>query len=191
MHKTATLPLLLLFMLLVACVPIPPEAMQPMPQVYQQIPVNDELQGAVKLGDVRLADNLGGMTLAMNMDTSIEQKDYRKALETALAGANMAAASGSREKYVLDANLMALDIPFALIKVTVKSTAHYQLRRVDDNRIVMNETLKLSYTATFSEALDGSQRFRIALANAIRENITHMIRVLSSKTEVELLGKGV
>jgi len=174
---------------LAGCESVPPEAMQPMPQIYQQLPVNTELMGSVELGDVRVDKDIS--EYGLDSSFRIDVKDYRLALQTALTSSKMAVPASGKQKYILDANLQTLNYPFAFFSTTVESVAHYQLRRADDNWIVMSETLKLSYKAEFSESFDATNRLRIALSNAIRENITQMIRVLSNKTEAELLAKGV
>jgi len=148
---------------LAGCESVPPEAMQPMPQIYQQLPVNTELMGSVELGDVRVDKDIS--EYGLDSSFRIDVKDYRLALQTALTSSKMAVPASGKQKYILDANL--------------------------HNWIVMSETLKLSYKAEFSESFDATNRLRIALSNAIRENITQMIRVLSNKTEAELLAKGV
>jgi hypothetical protein len=55
--------------------------------------------------------------------------------------------------------------------------------------MVLDETITLPYTAEFGESLDGNIRARLATAKAIRENITHMIRVLAAKPPAELTGE--
>ncbi len=181
---------LVLGMALGACVPISSKEMQPIPQIYQQLTVDKGLEKSIKLGDVRVGGAEG--VLDAYTDNPVKQADYREGLQTALRSANMLAQAGDNEKYVLDANLMALDVPFKLFSfsVTVNSGATYRLRRLEDNYIIWDETLKLPFTAKFSDAFDAATRVRMAKSNAIRENITHMIRVLSSKSEAELTKQG-
>lgn len=172
------------------CVPISSKEMAPMAGIYQQIPASKGLEKSIKLGDVRVGGAEG--VIHPYSDNPVKQADYNDALQTALTHAKLLTSSGGKETYFLDANLVSLESPFKLfsLSITVNSTAHYRLRRAADNFIVWEETLKLPYTAKFSEAFNASMRARLAIANAIRENITHMIRVLSSKSESELNGKG-
>ncbi|GEM_PF-4932137 len=161
-----------------------------MPQLYQQISADTGLQKSIKLGDVQVAGAEG--VLFPISDYPVKQAQYQEALQSALANASLMAANPAEAKYLLDANLVSLESPFKLftLSVTVNSEARYRLRRASDNFIIWEETLKLPYTAKFSEAFNATTRVRLALANAIRENITHLIRVLSSKTEAELVQKG-
>lgn len=161
-----------------------------MPQLYQQISADTGLQKAIKLGDVQVAGAEG--VLHASSYNPVKQEHYQEALQTALANASLFAANPAEAEYLLDANLVSLDTPFKLfsLSVTVNSEARYRLRRASDNYIVWEETLKLPYTAKFSEALNVDARVRLANANAIRENITHLIRVLSSKTEADFVQKG-
>lgn len=194
--KKKIIPVIALSMALVACgtgEPIPWNEMLPAAQVYQQIPVNKELQGAVKLGDVRAAeDKTGNVLHKYATSVSLKQKDYREAIRMALFAAKMQPPSGGKEKYILDANLQPLDFPFGFFSLTITSVAHYQLRRADDNRIVMDETLKFSFkVSNWETGPDPDKTFRLLLAGAIAENIAQMLRVLSAKSDAELLGKGV
>jgi len=181
---------LALAVLLAACVPISSKEMAPMPQLYQQISADTGLQKSIRLGDVRVGTD--GVLHASSYNP-VKQEHYQEALNAALASASLAAANPAEAKYMLDANLVSLDTPFKLfsLSVTVNSEARYRLRRTSDNFIVWEETLKLPYTAKFSEAMNAEARFRLANANAIRENITHLIRLISSKTESELAQKGI
>ena len=62
-----------------ACAPtLPPGDMMPMTQVYSQIPVNEELQRNIKLGDVAVAENVGGMTAPVRGQLTKGKKSYAK-----------------------------------------------------------------------------------------------------------------
>ncbi len=158
--------------------------MLPMTQIYGQITPSKELDKAIKLGNVMVIENAGGQS------APVKTEAYKEALQNALFLSNMGARAGDKEKYLLDANLLDLDVPFFGFDMTATAKAHYQLRRIDNGLVVVDANITLPYTAAFGESLDGNQRVRIATAKAIRENITQIIRVLASKTKEELLGKG-
>ena len=172
-----------LLLLLAACAPsLPAGEMMPMTQVYDQIPANKELERKVKIGSVTVFENAGGMT------APVQPEIYKEAIQNALLTSNMAVRAGDDPSYTLDARLTDLDVPMFGFSMTATATANYKLTLVSSGAVVADETVKLPYTATFGESFDGNQRARLATARAIRENITHMIRVLSAKSASELHG---
>lgn len=179
------IPIVLLALGVSACTP-PLEAgnMTPMTQVYSQIPANPELEHKVKLGQVTVYDQAGAGIAPVTPDI------FREALQSALLTSNFGVRGGAEEKYVLDAHLLALDVPMFGFDMTAAATARYVLRTADGSETVIDKTLSLPYTAEFAEAFDGSQRVRIAVAKAIRENITHMIRLLADQTKETLKPHG-
>jgi hypothetical protein len=167
-----------------ACVPpLPSGEMVPMAQIYSQLPKNNALERSINLGKITVLEDadMGGL---------VTPENYQEAMLNALLSSGMKMRSGDKAKYTLDAELIELDMPFALFESTITSKAHYILRQIDNGKVVVNETVTIPYTAKFAESFDGEQRMRIAVAKSIRENITHMLRVLASKTQNELSGKG-
>ncbi|TAE34931.1 MAG: hypothetical protein EAY65_00680 [Alphaproteobacteria bacterium] len=177
------LALIALFSLSACVQPLPSDGMVPMPQIYGQLPKNDTLERSITLGKVSVLEDaaIGGF---------ITPENYQEAILTALLTSGMKTRSEDKAKYTLDAELIDYDSPFAFFENTITYKARYILRQTDSGRIALDETVSIPYTAKFAESPDGAQRMRIAIAKAVRENITHMLRVLASKTHKDLSGKG-
>lgn len=166
---------------LVGCAPpIPSGEMVPMTGIYEQIPVNENLQNNVSLGSVVVSEKATGPAHA-----NVKPEMFKDAIQQALLTSNMSVRAGSPVKYVLDATLLELDYPFIGFDLTTTSKARYVLKRGDTGEALMDETITQTYTAEFGEAFNGDQRMRISIAKAVRENITHMIRVLANQTNLK------
>jgi len=170
-----------LLLLLSACAqPLPVGNMLPMTQVYSQIPANPALERKISVGDV-VIDEATASQIA-----PVTPEIYREALQNALLTANFATRASDSPKYILDARLLELDVPMFGFSMDASAKAQYQLKRADNNAVLVNETITLPYHAEFSESFNANERARIATAKAIRENITHLIRVLATKTPSDL-----
>jgi hypothetical protein len=171
----------ILLLLIAACAPpLPAGDMMPMTHVYDQIPANPALTRRVKLGTVTVAKGVGGGT------APVEPTIYREAIQNALLTSNFAVRAGDSEHYVLDSQLLELDVPMFGFSMSASAKARYRLKSAESGSVLFDQTLNLPYTAEFSEALDGGQRARLASAKAIRENITHLIRVLAALDPAQL-----
>ena len=177
-----TLTLLFLFILTGCVPPLPPGDMMPMTSVYTDIPANAALDRSVRLGTVTVPQEAENSSIA-----PLKAEVFREAIQNALLTSNMSVRADSVEKFTLDAQMIELGIPMFGFSMDANSKVNYQLTRVKDGKVVFNEIVTMPYTAPFSEAFDGNQRSRIATSKAIRENITHMLRLLAQQSSKTLL----
>lgn len=131
------------------------------------------LHAAVQVGDVT-----GGDKNNREWGSSVDNAAFKQSLEQSLA-LQAVIAPGNSAKYVISANLIALDVPWAGFDATVTSKVHYQMTRLDDKSVALDKTVETPYTANFSDALLGVERARIAKEGAVRENIKAFIAVLA------------
>lgn len=155
--------------------PLPPYEMTPSTHIYSQLPTNTFFDQTIGLGKVQVAKEADTRT------APVREEAYKKALESALLSANLAVRSQTPPLYILEATLLEVNFPFWALSIEATAKAHYQLTRVKDQAIIFSETLLLSETVPFSVSFDGDVRTRLAVSKAIRENITHFIRLLTSK----------
>ncbi len=92
-------------------------------------------------------------------------------------------------KYTLNANLVNFDMPSMGFSMDSSCTIKYELVRNSDGKQVFQEAIKQGYHAPFAEALIGAERARLASSKAVRENVTHTLRVLSNLDAATLKGK--
>lgn len=167
--------LIISFVLASCAVPLPSSSMLPMSNVYETIPSNRALHQSIAIGNVYITEGAGGAY------APITEHMFKEALKTSLLMANYHVRNKSEPKYILDAHVLEIQQPFAGFSMEVITKISYTLRTSNKNSVVYADTLTLAYTASFSEAPDGTQRLRIATGKAIRENITHLLRVLSDQ----------
>jgi hypothetical protein len=164
--------------------PLDTTFMRPLSDVVQQIPANTSLERSVKLGQVNVPKQY-----ASNDIGSLDSAGLRYALSDSLLLVNYLPRQGDEPKFTLNANLTELDIPRCCFSLDSSSTINYSLLRVSDGTEVFRETIKKGYHAPFAEAMNGTERSRLASSKAIRENITHALRVLANLNESDLKGK--
>lgn len=175
MKRFLLVPLLLV---LGACAhPLQPSDMAVMPQVYNQLTTAPEFEKKIALGNIVVKENAGGMNATVN------KENYTEALSNALLmdGLYCKPQNNIDPTYILDANLSDIDVPMFGFNMTATTTAHYRLYRKSDGADIINQTVKTPYEAKFPEAFDGAQRSRVAVAKSVRENVTHLLRVIHSK----------
>ncbi|MBS0184814.1 MAG: hypothetical protein JSS34_00425 [Proteobacteria bacterium] len=172
------LPLFALVLLMIGCEgpPLPSHEMSPMLGIYSQLPVNSDFEQNIQLGNVQIAPN------AEHKAAPVKVPQYTEALQQALLGANFASRAHMSPKYILDAILLQLDIPSFTFSLDVIAKARYQLKRADTKQVVLDEIISLSSHVPFSLFSDSNFRIRAAATKAIQENITHLIRLLASKS---------
>lgn len=170
------LPLLLLS----ACAPkLGAHEIAPMPEISAQIGSNPALTKKVEIGSVLVVEGAGGPV------APLDAEGYRSGLLSALLLQGYHAPD-SQAAYVLDANMTEVDYPAFGFNMDATATATYQLRNKATGEVLSNENVKTAYEAKFGESLDGTVRARLATAKAIRENITHYVRVLTALTPAQL-----
>ena len=121
---------------------------------------------------------LGGEETYPSPFFNVENEAIREALRQSLAAHAMLAVGPGR--YHLDAELLDVELPFSLdvLNVTVPTTVKYTLTVIEENRILFQETVSVSPTTPFGEAVIGRRRTRIAIERSIRENFAQFFELL-------------
>jgi hypothetical protein len=101
----------------------------------------------------------------------VSNEDLKTALEGSLAAAGYMGSDGS--PMVVTANMIALNQPLAGLDLSVTSRIQYSVTR--DGRVVFNDTVSATGTATMGEAFAAVERLRLANEKSIQENIKQFI----------------
>jgi hypothetical protein len=125
------------------------------------------LRYAVQVGAVS-----GGSRTNPLWKSDVSNDDFHQALEQSLSLHAMLAGT---PRYVLDAQLVALEHPLIEIQATVTATVRYTLVRAADRAVAWEQTLTTSSTARLGDALSGPERLRLATEGAMHENIKLML----------------
>lgn len=127
------------------------------------------LRGNVSVGAVR-----GGKETNPMMISEVDGMSFQKALEASLLAVGLFS-SESNSRYRLSANLLGLDQPVMGASMTVTAIVNYELVEKETGKTLYKETIALPYTASFSDALMGVERLRLANEGAVRTNISKLI----------------
>lgn len=73
--------------------------------------------------------------------------------------------------YLLEVSIINVDKPVAGFDMTVNMAVSWKLTRVATRKIVFQDVIYKSYTATMGDAFAGIKRLRLAQEGAARENI--------------------
>jgi hypothetical protein len=106
--------------------------------------------------------------------SNVSTDNFRAALGVSLARTGMTASGQGR--YLLNAELVSLDRPFAAFDTTVTAKVRYTVVAVGNQAIKLDTTIETPYTVKFSDAAYGPDRFRLASEGAMRDNIDAIIK---------------
>ena len=81
--------------------------------------------------------------------------------------------------YLLEVSLIKVNKPLAGFDMTVNLTANWKLTHIATRKIVYQDDISKSYTATVGDAFAGIKRLRLAEEGAARENITEGLNRIS------------
>ena len=101
----------------------------------------------------------------------VSNEDLKIALEGSLAAAGYMGSDG--RPMVVTANMIELNQPFAGLDMSVTSRIQYSV--TSDGRVVFNDAVSATGTATMGEAFAGVERLRLANEKSIQENIRQFI----------------
>lgn len=101
----------------------------------------------------------------------VSNSDLKTALEQSLEAAGYMGSDGPA--MVVTANMIELNQPLAGLDMTVTSRIQYQV--TSDGRLVFNDTVAASGTATVGEAFVAVERLRHANEKSIKENIKQFL----------------
>lgn len=102
----------------------------------------------------------------------VSNADFKTALEASLAAAGYMGADGA--PLTVTASLIALKQPFAGLDLSVTSEVRYSV--TGSGRILFDETVGATGTASMSDALIATERLKIANEKSIKENIREFLR---------------
>jgi hypothetical protein len=125
------------------------------------------VKSAIQIGKVA-----GGSDTNPLWRSEVSNENFRVALEQSLALHAMTDKSG---KYMLNAELISLDQPFAGFDMEVTALVHYTLVATADGSVKLDETVKTPFTATMGDSMLGVERLRLANEGAIKANINQII----------------
>jgi hypothetical protein len=107
------------------------------------------------------------------MGDSIAVTELRTALSDAIAAskafANVKADGGD---YQLTVQIFSVNHPSFGMSFTSRVEAGWTLKRADTGAVVWQEAIKSEHTSTVSDAFVGTERLKMSIAGAIRNNIT-------------------
>ena len=125
----------------------------------------------------------GGSKTSPLWKSEVSNEDFAEALRQTLIARTMLASANAR--FVLNAELLELDQPFAGFDMEVTSTVKYRLTNADGSKAVFETTVKAPYTANFSSAFLGVKRLQLANEGAMRENIGKFIEQLIAASNTD------
>jgi hypothetical protein len=129
------------------------------------------IRRAIEIGAVT-----GGSETNPLWKSNVSNDSFRAALEQSLALHTMVAATGGR--YLINADLVSLDQPFAGFELTVTAKVHYTVLSLADQAVRLDQVVETPYTAHFSDAFVAVERLRLANEGAMRANINAIIKRL-------------
>lgn len=158
--------------------PVQANEMAPLTAVYDQMPPNPRLERSIAVGAVQVAD-------AAKARNGIDGNQVQAALSNALLASNYKTRT-EEPTYLLETQMVEAELPVAGFNYDCYVTANYTLRSKKTGNVASMDRVKSHYHAGFGEAFDATTRLQICLANSLRENITHYLRLLGAKTKKDL-----
>jgi len=99
--------------------------------------------------NISVSEVSGGNETSLNGMPRISNSSYKDALERSSAGVALLSDHG---EYKLEVHIVEVDQPSWAVDVTVEMQVKYTLTNVEENKIILNETLLSSNTATKSDS---------------------------------------
>jgi hypothetical protein len=113
----------------------------------------------------------GGSETNPMWTAQVSNSDLKTALEGSLAAAGYMGSDG--RPMIVTANMVELNQPMIGLDMSVTSRIQYSV--TSDGRVVFNDTVSATGTATMGEAFAGVERLRLANEKSIQENIKQFI----------------
>ena len=128
----------------------------------------------------RNAITVGSVTLGRDVGTpwtsAVGPDQVQQALVQTLAGAGLGQPTNGR--FRLDGQLLTLSRPYAGFAMTVTAAIGWRLTHTTSGPVVYDRTLQGLGTATLDDAVDNTNRLRIADQRAIRANLQQVVQDL-------------
>lgn len=161
-------------MLLQGCAePVREKNIEPMQEVYADIDKNPKLLADITLGTLTVSDTLEYSPIPLPTD------EIKTALGAAMTTMGYSAQTQDTGQFLLNVTLLALDTPMMGMSFTTTSTVAYELVDKLSNTTIWKEKVTMPYVAQYGETpQDSQERLRLSIERSLRENITHMLRLL-------------
>jgi hypothetical protein len=112
--------------------------------------------------------------------SKVGNAEFEKALRLSLITHGLYARD-VEPRYLLSADLQAVEQPLFGFDMTVTSTIRYEIRNRTNGDRYFDRTINASYTATVDDAFLGVKRLQLANEGAIRENMARFIAAVIEK----------
>lgn len=139
-------------------------------KVFNESTVNKQFQEALDVESVT-----GGAETNPLWVSKISSTDFKQALLQSLKNVGFKANQPQNARYLLVATLKEVDQPFFALNMTVTTTINYVLTDKATKRVLMDQDVKASYTATFGDAVFGVKRLRLANEGSAKQNIGQLL----------------
>ena len=110
--------------------------------------------------------------------STVSSEDFQKALESSLRAIGFLADDPATAKAEITANLQDLQRPLIGLDMSVTSKIRYSAKSTADQKIVFDDVVAATGTATVGDALLGVQRMQLANEASIKANIKAFIERL-------------
>jgi hypothetical protein len=137
---------------------------------------------------VKVQTDMGSSTKHGNISLTHEQlitnEDFKASIESAITGSKIfrGVISGAEGgDYLLTVSITRISVPIMGFTATVDIEAVWVLTRVKDKKQVLKKAILSTGTATFSDAMAGVTRGRLAVEHAARENIRLGLEAVAAK----------
>jgi len=107
--------------------------------------------------------------------SEISSQAFEKALIASLENAQLLAKLDENAPYRLRVTLMAVDQPLFGLDLTVKTRVRYEIIEKDSDKIIFDDEIPASHTATFGDSPFAIQRLRLANEGSAKNNIATFI----------------
>jgi hypothetical protein len=138
------------------------------------------LRGAIAIAKVG-----GGEETAAYGVSKVGNKELEEALRISLDQCGFLTPPNVNSSFGLEAFLVELKQPLAGLTMKVDSFVRYKITSNLDGRVVLDDIVTASYTATMGDALGGITRLKLANEGAIRANIAAFLARLNSLDSVK------
>lgn len=161
-------------LLISACskMPIDESHIRPNKDVVEQLAPNESLKNAIAVGQVEVSTEVSELAFDVSADL------YKRVLIRAIKSQGYRALDANKARYILTAQLQDISIA-GLFDIEAHTQIAYRLVDKHDGIPVWFETIVLPYVERYQFGADGNQKAQAAIEGALRENVTHMVRLLA------------
>jgi ABC-type uncharacterized transport system auxiliary subunit len=118
--------------------------------------------------------------LVSGSPAGLEAADFKLAVEASLESAGLRRGpDGAAAEYQLVAQIIELERPFAIARITANLEVAWSLLRKSDNSVVFRKVISSTHTGGAFDSLAGLTRARMAVEAAAKNNIEMMVTDLA------------